>query len=200
MKNRRDRLFALLPVLPCFLLAMSGVGCGSTSSQTGEEIGALDDTVATDGGKATDAGKAADGGPASDGGKGHDAGPTDGGETTDGGGTSDAGPALTWTTIYDEAFAPGTPGHCGNSGCHETTLSGFACGTTAASCLAGMISKGLLSTTNPTGSTLGSTTASPLRWVRTGGPMPADNTAAEPALGADIEAWVKAGAPGIVAN
>jgi hypothetical protein len=109
----------------------------------------------------------------------------------------DAGPSVTWTTIYEEAFAPGTPGHCGNSGCHETSKAGFACGTTAASCLSGMIAKGLLDPANPTASTLGSSASSPLSWVSTNGGMPADNQASEPKLGADIVAWVKAGAPGI---
>ena len=105
---------------------------------------------------------------------------------------------LTWTKIYDEAFGPGTPGHCGNSGCHGTIQAGFLCGSTAATCLAGMKTKGLLSTKAPKTSTLGSTTSSPLRWVHTGGVMPADNKTAEPKLAADIEAWVKAGAPGIL--
>ena len=105
---------------------------------------------------------------------------------------------LTWIKIYDEAFAPGTPGHCGNSGCHGTLQAGFLCGKTASSCLAGMKKKGLLSTKAPKTSILGSTASSPLRWVHTGGPMPLDNKTAEPKLGADIEAWVKAGAPGIL--
>jgi hypothetical protein len=105
---------------------------------------------------------------------------------------------LTWIKIYDEAFAPGTPGHCGNSGCHATLQAGFLCGKTASSCLAGMKKKGLLSTKAPKTSILGSTASSPLRWVHTGGVMPLDNKTAEPKLGADIEAWVKAGAPGIL--
>ena len=111
---------------------------------------------------------------------------------------ADGGTKLTWIKIYDEAFAPGTPGHCGNSGCHEVTQAGFLCGKTASSCLAGMKKKGLLSTKAPKTSILGSTKSSPLRWVHTGGAMPRDNKTAEPKLGADIEAWVKAGAPGIL--
>ena len=156
-------------------------------------------------GKGVDGGAPTDGGTATDSGTSSDGGSKDGGGTKDGGGPvdagpvdsgpEDAGPSVTWTTIYEEAFAPGTPGHCGNSGCHEKTQSGFACGTSASSCLQGMISKGLLDTANPTESTLGSASSSPLRWVNANGVMPADNKSAEPQLGADIAAWVKAGAP-----
>ena len=155
----------------------------------------VDGGAPTDGGTATDSGTSSDGGSKDGGGAKDGGGPVDAGPVDSG--PEDAGPSVTWTTIYEEAFAPGTPGHCGNSGCHEKTQSGFACGTSASSCLQGMISKGLLDTANPTESTLGSASSSPLRWVNTNGVMPADNKSAEPQLGADIAAWVKAGAPGI---
>jgi hypothetical protein len=157
----------------------SGNGTPDGSKLAGNEV---DGGAPQDGG-AADSGEPVDAGPV-------DSGPVDAGPV-------DAGPSVTWTTIYDEAFAAGTPGHCGNSGCHETTTAGFACGTTAASCLSGMITKGLLDPANPSASTLGSSSSSPLSWVNANGFMPADNQASEPQLGADIVAWVKAGAPGI---
>ncbi len=174
----------------------TGIGTPDGADLEGKGV---DGGAPTDGGTSTDAstdsGTSTDGGGAKDGGAPVDAGPVDAGPPDSG--PEDAGPSVTWTTIYDEAFAPGTPGHCGNSGCHEKTQSGFACGTTASSCLAGMISKGLLDTANPTESTLGNSASSPLRWVNANGVMPLDNTSAEPQLRADIVAWVKAGAPGI---
>jgi hypothetical protein len=198
MTNRTSSfLLALLPLVVCAGTALPATGCGSATDSAASGAGALEDDLADAGDAGTtlkDSG-ATDGG-ATDG-SATDAGTTDAGASD--AGATDGGQALTWSSIYAEAFAPGTPGHCGNSGCHETTNSGFACGTTAATCLSGMIAKGLLSTTDPTASTLGNTASSPLRWVSTSGVMPADNKTAEPALGADIEAWIKAGAPGITA-
>ncbi len=170
----------------------TGIGTpdGDKIEGGGVDGGAPGDGGTSSDGGAKDGGGSRDGGGSKDGGGSADAGPVDSGP-------EDAGPAVTWTTIYDEAFAPGTPGHCGNSGCHGTLQAGFLCGKTASSCLAGMKKKGLLSTKAPRTSILGATASSPLRWVHTGGPMPLDNKTAEPKLGADIEAWVKAGAPGI---
>jgi hypothetical protein len=172
--------------------ALDAAGDGASDAGANDAAGddASDvDASATDSG-ASDAGDAdTDGAAPSDAGAGDDAGHDSG--------TVDAGATLTWTTIYNEAFAKGTPGHCGNSGCHLTTKSGFLCGTTAASCLSGMIAKGLIDTTNPKASLLGDPANSPLIWIDSAnGAMPADSSAANAKLAADITAWLSSGAAG----
>ncbi len=101
-------------------------------------------------------------------------------------------PAMTWTKLYTSYFGPGTPGHCGNSGCHSTTRAGFKCGATKTTCFSGLVAAGLVSTTNPSSSTLGNPQQSPLAWF--GGPMPKDNAVANPAAAQAVTAWLTAGA------
>jgi hypothetical protein len=96
--------------------------------------------------------------------------------------------------IYKTYFGTGTPGHCGNSGCHSSSQGNFTCGTTQATCYTGLVNAKILNTTTPASSTLISATASPVRWFSTRGGMPQDSTAANPQGVIDITAWVNAGA------
>jgi hypothetical protein len=103
--------------------------------------------------------------------------------------------AKTWTAIYAAYFGPGTPGHCGNSGCHATVRVGFACGATKDSCYAGLVAKGLIDPANPSGSLLVDSSRSPVAWFdTTNGIMPKDAPEPNAQAAADIRAWVGAGA------
>jgi len=118
---------------------------------------------------------------------------TDGGAPSTNNGTPNAGVVPTWTELYTQYFGPNTPGHCsGPGGCHTTTRGGFKCGTTKAACFDGLAAAGLLDSANPTQSTLGSDTDSPLSWFN--GAMPLDNAVPNPAAAAAVKAWVAAGA------
>jgi hypothetical protein len=101
----------------------------------------------------------------------------------------------TWTALYTNFFGPGTPGHCGNSGCHSgpQPQAGFSCGATKATCYAGMVSFGLVNPSAPASSRLGDPGSSPLAWFN--GIMPFDNPSPNPAGAAAITAWLAAGAP-----
>ena len=111
----------------------------------------------------------------------HDAGSTDAGK--------DAGPtAPTWTTIYTDYFGAGSLGHCGDSGCHLASKSGFKCGSDKTTCYNGLVKSGFV---DGTSSTL-STSSSPLTWFGSGNMPPSGGSSA--AAKADITAWVKAGA------
>ena len=140
----------------------------------------------------TDAGPMKDGGPKPpDGGTdaGKDASPLDAG--------SDASvpvAAPTWTTIYATYFAAGTPGHCGNSGCHQTIRSGFKCGTTKATCFQGLVTKGLVTPAAAATSPLGDANQTPLAWFGTGGGMPKDQAVKNTAAAKAVTAWLVAGA------
>lgn len=101
-------------------------------------------------------------------------------------------PAMTWTKLYTGYFGPGTPGHCGNSGCHGATRAGFSCGATKTSCFSGLVAAGLVSPASPSSSRLGDPLQSPLAWF--GGPMPKDNAVANPAAAQAVTAWLTAGA------
>ncbi len=103
-----------------------------------------------------------------------------------------AAAAPTWTTLYTSYFGPNTPGHCGNSGCHEEARSGFKCGTTKAECYAGLVARGLINANAPATSELGDPQTSPLVWF--GGSMPADDATLNPAAAAAVTAWLAAGA------
>jgi hypothetical protein len=105
----------------------------------------------------------------------------------------DAAPApATWTSVYDTYFGPGTPGHCGNAGCHATIRSGFLCGPTKDTCYQGLVSASLLSLTAPATSSLADPASSPLTWF--GGIMPQDNQGPNEAAADAVKAWITAGA------
>ena len=129
-------------------------------------------------------------GPPPDAGAEHDAG--DGGAVHDAtANTADAHvPAPTWTTLYNDFFGHGTPGHCGN--CHAGFVGGFKCGTTKGDCYAGLVASGLVNPSAPATSRLGDPQSSPLSWF--GGGMPADQAVSNPAAAAAVTAWLAAGA------
>jgi len=109
----------------------------------------------------------------------------------------DAGPgpgtAPTWTEVYSTLIGPGTPGHCsGTGGCHTQIKGGFKCGTNKDDCYAGLVAKGLISTSNPSASSIINPDESPLAWF--GGGMPIDNPEENPDAAAKLKAWVLAGA------
>ena len=107
---------------------------------------------------------------------------------------ADSKPALpTWTAVYGAYFGPGTPGHCGNAGCHQPIRSGFECGATKEVCYQGMVAKGLINPANPSASLLVNPTLSPLRWFSPTGIMPEDNLVANPQAAVAIPAWLAAG-------
>lgn len=174
-------------VVPVLLVAGSvGIACSGASDSS--VVG----NPQTDGGSGNNKG----GGSGSDGGS--SGGDTDGGTTggdTDsgtGGGGTDSGPtgggAPTWSTIYATYFASGTPGHCGNSGCHLNSLKGFKCGSDKTTCYNGLVTAGYVSGTS---SALSDPKQSCLTWF--GGNMPPGGGSSSAAQ-KDITAWVADGA------
>ncbi len=96
--------------------------------------------------------------------------------------------APTWTEIYDNYFADGTPGHCGD--CHANK--GIAVGTTKTSFYNALVSSQLVDLTTPADSVLGLSPGSPLSWF--GGSMPKDDPSPNPAAAKAITAWLQDGA------
>src|SRR5262249_29879922 len=86
------------------------------------------------------------------------------------------GPALTYTELFAQFFAPGTPGHCATAGCHaDPGHNVWLCGTTKDSCYNGMVQVGLVDPAHPPASMIVDPTLSPLTWIDpTGGNMPYD--------------------------
>lgn len=108
----------------------------------------------------------------------------------------DLGPALTYTELFAQYFAPGTPGHCATAGCHaDPGHNVWLCGTSKDTCYTGMVNVGLINTAKPQASMIVDPTLSPLIWIDpAGGNMPLD-AAGPNAAGRDaIRAWVAAGA------
>jgi len=162
-------------------LGAVAMACGGASDSS-----VIDGTSKTDGGGSSDS----DGGSSSSG--------SDGGGSTndDGGGTSgmdsgSSGGAPTWTLIYTTYFGAGTPGHCGNSGCHLSTLKGFKCGSDKTTCYNGLANAGYISAATPTMSPIADPQQSVLTWF--GGNMPPGGGASAAAK-KDITAWVADGA------
>ncbi len=126
-----------------------------------------------------------------------DAGSHDGG--IDAGGDGGA-PAGTFSDVYDNWLGPKTPGHCSDTYCHNLSTSkgsmasGFVCGSTKADCFAGLVKAGLVDTTTPSSSVLGTPSSTPLSWFGQGGTMPADEAMTNAAGAAAITAWINAGA------
>jgi hypothetical protein len=104
--------------------------------------------------------------------------------------------APTYTELFAMFFAPGTPGHCATPGCHaDPGHHVWVCGTTKDTCYAGMVDIGLIDPTAPTASQIGDPSRSPLTWINpTGGNMPFDAPAPNPAGRDAIRMWVAAGA------
>lgn len=110
--------------------------------------------------------------------------------------TPAAGVAPTYTELFDQHFAKGTPGHCANAGCHSSPgFNVWLCGDTKESCYQGMVQVGLISPANPQASLIGNPTQSPLSWINPTGNMPFNRTGPFPAGRDAILAWVGACAP-----
>jgi hypothetical protein len=109
---------------------------------------------------------------------------------------NDAGPALTYTQLFAQFFAPGTPGHCATAGCHaDPDHNVWLCGTTKDSCYPGMVGVGLIDVAHPEHSMIADPTLSPLTWIDpAGGNMPFDAPGQNAAGRAAILNWVAAGA------
>jgi hypothetical protein len=109
---------------------------------------------------------------------------------------ADFGPALTYTQLFAQFFAPGTPGHCATAGCHaDPGHNVWLCGTSKDTCYPGMVQVGLINPTHPQQSTIGDPTLSPLIWIDpAGGNMPFDAPGPNPAGAGAIRAWAAAGA------
>ncbi|GAC1352467.1 MAG: hypothetical protein NVSMB1_15620 [Polyangiales bacterium] len=97
----------------------------------------------------------------------------------------------TWTATYTQFFGPGTPGHCGNSGCHAQLHAAFKCGSKD-ECFNSMVAKGLIDRVHPSASRLGNHANSPLAWF--GGAMPLDNPTPNPDAARAVTAWLASGA------
>ncbi len=123
--------------------------------------------------------------------------PDNGGGTGDdagGGGTGDdAATGPTWSSVYAAYFAPGTPGHCSNAGCHAASRGGFKCGTTKDTCYQGLIDSQLVSTSLKEKSPIAGS-SSPLVWFNSRGTMPDDNRKANAQAASDIKTWLASGA------
>jgi hypothetical protein len=98
----------------------------------------------------------------------------------------------TWTSVYGALLGPGTPGHCGNAGCHATRRGGFTCGATKDTCYQGLVDGSQINLKDPSLSPIIDTTASPLTWF--GGTMPQDNLGPNADAATLVKAWVAAGA------
>ncbi len=98
-----------------------------------------------------------------------------------------------WQNIYTTFVGPGTPGHCGNSGCHSGTNGGWSVGSnpTASSFLSAWIQRGLISPANPNASLIASA-SSPVVWFNAGGSMPEDNQTANSQAASAIRSWLAA--------
>jgi hypothetical protein len=109
---------------------------------------------------------------------------------------SDFGPALTYTQLFAQFFAPGTPGHCATAGCHaDPGHNVWLCGTSKDTCYPGMVQVGLVNPSRPQQSPIADPTLSPLTWIDpAGGNMPFDAPGPNPAGADAIRAWVAAGA------
>ncbi len=112
--------------------------------------------------------------------------------------TEDAGVSTaakgTWTYVYSTYFGPKTPGHCGSSGCHASTRSGFRCGATQDDCYQGFLSSGLVDPAKGDGSKLADASTSPVIWFSPNGGMPRDNRKANATAAAEVREWLAAGA------
>jgi hypothetical protein len=151
----------------CFAATLAGAGCKKT----------FDDPITPDSSAGSD-GPVIDGAPAVDA-------PT----------VCDmAKPAPTYTELYDKYFAVGKPGHCATAGCHgDPEHNVWLCGTSKDTCYTGMVTEGLINTTNPIASLIADPKNSPLKWINADhGFMPQDAVMAFPEGRDAILAWVAA--------
>jgi len=101
--------------------------------------------------------------------------------------------APTYSELFTQFFAPGTPGHCATAGCHaDPGHNEWLCGNDNASCYAGMVSIQLIDPVHGDRSMIGDPELSPLSWINPTGNMPFDATMAFPTGRDAILAWVGA--------
>jgi hypothetical protein len=101
---------------------------------------------------------------------------------------------ITYSQLYDDWFAVGTPGHCATSGCHSPPIHVWTCGMTKESCYAGMVRVGLVNPNNPSSSLIIDPLNSPLAWFNVSGVMPRDNPTPNAGGAKAISDWITAGA------
>ena len=108
----------------------------------------------------------------------------------------DAAPAPRYSELFDDYFAPNTPGHCATAGCHaDPGHTVWRCGPTKDDCYSGMVEVGLIDQANPTHSAIVDAHRSPLTWINpSGGNMPLDAQLSNAAAAEALRAWVAAGA------
>ena len=104
--------------------------------------------------------------------------------------------APTYTQLYQQYFAAGTPGHCATAMCHANpgdTV--WLCGTSPSSCYAGMVQAGLIDPVHPMTSLIANPNQSPLVWINQFGNMPYDAPTPYPPGRDAILAWIAVCAP-----
>ncbi len=108
---------------------------------------------------------------------------------------------LTWSYVYRAYFATGTPGHCGQGGCHGASRAGFAC-TSQSGCYDSITASNakvggkMVDPSAPAQSVLLDAKSSPVYWFnQTDGNMPNGALVPNATAVADITAWIEAGAP-----
>jgi hypothetical protein len=103
--------------------------------------------------------------------------------------------APTYSDLFANYFAPGTPGHCATSGCHaDPGHNVWLCGSRE-TCYSGMLQMDLIDPAAPERSAIIDPSRSPLTWVNAaGGNMPLDAQGPNAAARAALSAWVEAGA------
>jgi hypothetical protein len=103
---------------------------------------------------------------------------------------------VTWTELYNTIFGPKGTSPCTGGSCHTGSRSGFACGTTAASCCQGLINAGyVVQGSGATGSPLTDPAQSCLCGVAGSGNMPKNYPCVTKAQVMEINAWLATGAP-----
>jgi hypothetical protein len=106
-----------------------------------------------------------------------------------------AADAPTYEELFETYFAPGTPGHCATAGCHADPGHNVWLCMNKDECYLGMVSVGLVNTSDPARSEIADPHRSPLTWINpAGGNMPLDAQGDNDAGRAAIQAWVAAGA------
>lgn len=104
-------------------------------------------------------------------------------------------PAPTYAQLFNDYFAPGTPGHCATSGCHADPGHNVWLCESAQTCYLGMREMDLIDEAHPERSAIIDPSRSPLTWINSaGGSMPLDAQGANEDARAAIAAWIAAGA------
>jgi hypothetical protein len=94
-------------------------------------------------------------------------------------------------------FGPAGTSTCAGGGCHTSSQSGFACGTTAKSCYTGFVNYGMVvaGANASSQSTIVNPNLSPLCGSGLGGNMPKTGACLTAAQISEIKTWLACGAP-----